>query len=142
MWAGIRCEPSSEGPDLELVGVHAASAEKIGQDAAELCGLDKPTGVIATDDVGALIDLGADCVVYTSQGETRPMEAIEQMAKFLAAGTNVVGTSMVWLVTLATPKTGCGSRWSGPARPATPPSTSTESTRVSPAIRWCTRQSA
>ena len=27
------------------------------------------------------------------------MEAIEQMAKFLAAGTNVVGTSMVWLVT-------------------------------------------
>ena len=27
------------------------------------------------------------------------MEAIDQMAKFLAAGTNVVGTSMVWLVT-------------------------------------------
>ncbi|OJZ74600.1 dihydrodipicolinate reductase [Mycobacterium paraffinicum] len=86
-------------PDLELVGVHAASAEKIGQDAARLCGLDKSTGIVATDDIDALVALGADCVVYTSQGETRPMEAIEQMAKFLAAGTNVVGTSMVWLVT-------------------------------------------
>src|ERR1700726_2019503 len=85
-------------PDLELVGVHAASAEKIGRDAAELCGLCEPTGIIATDDIDALVGLGADCVVYTSQGETRPMEAIEQMAKFLAAGTNVVGTSMVWLV--------------------------------------------
>jgi hypothetical protein len=86
-------------PDLELVGVHACSAEKIGQDAAQLCGLTKPTGVIATDDVDALVGLGADCVVYTALGETRPKEAIEQMAKFLAAGTNVVGTSMVWLVT-------------------------------------------
>src|ERR1700753_239476 len=86
-------------PDLELVGVHAASAEKIGRDAAQLCGLDEPTGVIATDDIDALVGLGADCVVYTSQGETRPMEAIDQMARFLAAGTNVVGTSMVWLVT-------------------------------------------
>jgi 2,4-diaminopentanoate dehydrogenase len=82
-------------PDLELVGVHAAAAEKIGRDAAELCGLDEPTGIIATDDVNALVGLGADCVVYTSQGETRPMEAIDQMARFLAAGTNVVGTSMV-----------------------------------------------
>jgi hypothetical protein len=86
-------------PDLELVGVHAASSDKIGQDAAQLCGLDEATGIIATDDIEALLALGADCVVYTSQGETRPLEAIEQMAKFLTAGTNVVGTSMVWLVT-------------------------------------------
>jgi 2,4-diaminopentanoate dehydrogenase len=86
-------------PDLKLVGVHAASAEKIGKDAADLCGLDTPTGIVATDDIDALVNLGADCVVYTSQGETRPMEAIEQMSTFLAAGINVVGTSMVWLVT-------------------------------------------
>lgn len=85
-------------PDLELVGVHASGPDKIGRDAAELCGLAEPTGVIATDDVDALVALGADCVVYTAQGETRPMVAIEQMAAFLAAGTNVVATSMVWLV--------------------------------------------
>jgi len=129
-------------PDLELVGVHAASSEKIGRDAAELCGLDQPTGIIATDDIDALIDLGADCVVYTSQGETRPMEAIDQMAKFLAAGTNVVATSMVWLVTPHHAMTGCGCPWSRPARPATRPFTSTESTRASQAIHWCILQSA
>ena len=85
-------------PDLQLVGVHASNPDKVGRDAAELCGLTEPTGVTATDDVEALLALGADCVVYTSQGETRPMEAIEQMAGFLIAGVNVVATSMVWLV--------------------------------------------
>jgi hypothetical protein len=86
-------------PDLELVGVHAASPDKIGRDAAELCGLHEPTGVIATDDIDALIARKPDCVVYTAQGETRPMEALEQMSTFLAAGINVAATSMVWLVT-------------------------------------------
>lgn len=86
-------------PDLELVGVHAANPDKIGRDAAELCGLTEPTGIVATDDVDALIALQPDCVVYTALGETRPMEAIEQMSKLLAAGIDVVGTSMVWLVT-------------------------------------------
>lgn len=40
-------------PDLELVGVHAASPNKVGRDAAELCGLSEPTGIVATDDVDA-----------------------------------------------------------------------------------------
>src|SRR3954462_6272240 len=84
-------------PDLELVGVHAASPNKIGRDAAELCGLSEPTGIVATDDIDALIALSPDSVVYTAQAETRPMEAIEQMSKFLAAGVNVVASSMVWL---------------------------------------------
>ncbi|GFG51319.1 diacylglycerol kinase [Mycolicibacterium agri] len=86
-------------PDLELVGVHAASPNKIGRDAAELCGWREPTGIVATDDIDALIALQPDCVVYTAVGETRPTEALEQMTKFLAAGINVVATSMVWLVT-------------------------------------------
>lgn len=85
-------------PDLELVGVHAAGPDKIGRDAADLCGLDRPTGIVATDDIDALIALAPDCVVYTAQGETRPTEAIDQMARFLAAGINVAATSMVWLV--------------------------------------------
>ncbi|MFV1365174.1 dihydrodipicolinate reductase [Mycolicibacterium elephantis] len=86
-------------PDIELVGVHAASPDKVGRDAAELCGLSDPTGIIATDDIDALIALKPECVVYTALGETRPMEALEQMSRFLSAGINVVGTSMVWLVT-------------------------------------------
>ena len=87
-----------EHPGLELVGLHAASPTKVGRDAAELCGLDAPTGVAATDDVDALVALGADCVVYTSQAESRPHEALAEVTAFLAAGTNVVGTSLVWLV--------------------------------------------
>ncbi len=85
-------------PDLELVGVHARGPEKIGRDAAELCGVDVPTGVVATDDLDALVALGADCVVYTSQAETRPHEALAEVTAFLRNGTNVVGTSLVWLV--------------------------------------------
>jgi 2,4-diaminopentanoate dehydrogenase len=84
--------------DLDLVGVHASSPGKVGRDAAELCGLTEPTGVLATDDVDALVALGADCVVYTSQAETRPDAALAEITAFLAAGTNVVGTSLVWLV--------------------------------------------
>ncbi len=86
-------------PDLQLVGVHASSPDKIGRDAAELCGRREPTGVLATDDIDALLALGADCVVYTAQAETRPLEAIEQLTTFLSAGVNVVASSLVWMVT-------------------------------------------
>ncbi|HEY5108796.1 MAG TPA: hypothetical protein VII96_04225 [Acidimicrobiales bacterium] len=85
-------------PDLELVGVHARGPDKIGHDAAELCGIDDPTGVVATDDLDALVALDADCVVYTTQAETRPHEALAEVTAFLRNGTNVVGTSLVWLV--------------------------------------------
>jgi hypothetical protein len=85
-------------PDLELVGVHAVAADKVGRDAAELCGLPESTGVTATDDLDALLALNADCVVYTSQAETRPHEALDELTRFLGSGINVVGTSLVWLV--------------------------------------------
>lgn len=85
-------------PDLELVGVHANSPDKIGRDAAELCGRAEAVGVTATDDIDALLALDAECVVYTSQAETRPMEALDEISRFLRAGVNVVGTSFVWMV--------------------------------------------
>src|SRR3954463_7928256 len=77
-----------ERPDLELVGVHAASPDKVGRDAAELCGLEDPSGVVATDNVDALLGLNADCVVYTSQAETRPKKALAEITQFLRSGTN------------------------------------------------------
>jgi hypothetical protein len=85
-------------PDLELVGVHAHSSEKIGRDAAELCGLEEPTGILATDDVDALLSSSADCVSYMVQGETRMRETIDDLSHALAAGKNVVNTSLVFLV--------------------------------------------
>jgi len=85
-------------PDLELVGVHAHAREKVGRDAAELCGLTAPTGVRATDDAGALLALDADCVCYTAQGETRVRETVEELCRILAKGLNVVNTAIVSLV--------------------------------------------
>jgi hypothetical protein len=75
-------------PDLELVGVFAHDPAKAGRDAAELCGLDRPTGVLATGDVDALLALGPDCVVYNALH----IDAGE-VARILRAGINVVTTS-------------------------------------------------
>lgn len=85
-------------PELELVGVHAHSPEKVGRDAARLCGLSEETGVIATNDVDALLALKADAVVYTVKAETRPHEVIPVLARILASGTNVASTSLIYLI--------------------------------------------
>jgi hypothetical protein len=87
-----------ERPDLELVGVHAHAPDKVGRDAAELCGLDQRTGVTATADIDALLASDADCVSYMVQGETRIRETIDELTRTLAAGKNVVNTSLVFLV--------------------------------------------
>jgi hypothetical protein len=85
-------------PDLELVGVHANANEKVGRDAADLCGLDEPTGVFATNDIEALLASDADCVSYMVQGESRIRETIDELSRVLASGKNVVNTSLVFLV--------------------------------------------
>jgi 4-hydroxy-tetrahydrodipicolinate reductase len=85
-------------PELELVGVHAHSRDKIGRDAAELCGAGAPTGILATHDVEALLALEADCVCYTAQGETRIRETVDEFCRILASGKNLVNTAIVSLV--------------------------------------------
>ncbi len=85
-------------PDYELVGVHAHSEAKRGKDAARLCGLDEETGVVATNDVDALLALRPDVVVYTVKGETRPHEVIPELERILASGANVASTSMIYLI--------------------------------------------
>lgn len=84
-------------PDLELVGMWVHSADKVGRDAGEIVGID-PLGVTATDDVDALLALGADCVCYTATADLRPNEAIDDMARILASGANVVSSSVVPLL--------------------------------------------
>src|SRR5215468_5278473 len=70
-------------PGLELVGCYAWSPDKVGRDVGELCGLD-PLGVIATNDVDALLALRPHCVVYN------PMwPSIDELVRILAAGVNV-----------------------------------------------------
>ena len=52
-----------EHPDLDLVGLYVYSEDKAGRDAGELCGT-APTGVVATRDVGEILTLQPDCVLY------------------------------------------------------------------------------
>jgi hypothetical protein len=88
-------------PDLELVGVLAYSPDKVGRDAGALSG-GEPVGVLATDDFDAVLGLQADCLCYMGDGLKYPEESVEAMCRFLAAGTNVVTTSVLGLVNPAT----------------------------------------
>jgi 4-hydroxy-tetrahydrodipicolinate reductase len=84
-------------PDLELAGLVVHSKSKVGTDAGELAGIGA-TGVIATDDVDALLAAKPDCVSYMATGDLRPVEAVDDMCRCLEAGVNVVSTSVVPLV--------------------------------------------
>jgi hypothetical protein len=85
-------------PELELAGLWVHSAEKAGRDAAELCGLDEPTGILATNDADALLALDADAVCYTATADLRPYEAMDDIARILRSGKNVVSSSIVPMV--------------------------------------------
>jgi 4-hydroxy-tetrahydrodipicolinate reductase len=81
-------------PELELVGLHVHSANKVGLDAGELCGLG-PTGVIATDDLDATLALDADCLSYMADGVNREPDVCADVIPFLERGTNVVTCSLI-----------------------------------------------
>lgn len=86
-----------EHPDLELVGLIVNSKDKVGRDAGELAGV-APVGVRATDDVEAAAKIPADVVAYFANADLRPADAVQDMARMLAAGKNVVSSSVVSLV--------------------------------------------
>ncbi|WP_148616068.1 dihydrodipicolinate reductase [Nocardioides rubriscoriae] len=81
-------------PDLELVGVYAHGADKVGQDAAALCGrleTHGPTGVVATDDVAALVALRPDACCYN------PLwPSVDDLVTLLENGVNVC-SSAAWI---------------------------------------------
>jgi len=78
-------------PDLELVGVWVHSQDKVGKDAGVLAQrADLETGIMATNDVDALLALRPDCILYSP---LMPDEA--ELVRFLEAGINVV-TPLGW----------------------------------------------
>jgi len=83
--------------DLELVGVWVHGQDKRGRDAGELAGGPK-LGLAATNDAEALLALRPDCICYTASGESRPRECLDDFERMLAAGINVVTTSVPGLV--------------------------------------------
>ncbi|MDP9168067.1 MAG: dihydrodipicolinate reductase, partial [Actinomycetota bacterium] len=69
-------------PELELAAVYVHGSAKAGLDAGDLCGL-PPTGIVATDDVEAIVAMGADCVLYMPNAPD-----VDQICRLLSAGTN------------------------------------------------------
>ena len=78
-------------PDMELVGVYAHGADKVGVDAAELAGWPEPTGVTATDDIDVLIALQPDACCYNPLWPN-----IDELSRLLEAGINVC-SSAAWI---------------------------------------------
>jgi len=77
----------ANNPALELVGCYAWSPDKVGRDVGELCGV-APVGVRATNDVGALLSLSPDCVVYNPMWPNT-----DEVVRILESGVNVVSTA-------------------------------------------------
>ena len=71
-------------PQLELVGCYAWSPDKAGKDVGELIGCEE-VGVLATNDIEALLQLKPDCICYTPS-----LADPDELAKILASGANVV----------------------------------------------------
>ena len=78
---------------FELVAVWVSTPEKVGMDAGELAGLEVTTGVKAVMDLDAVIAAEPDCVVYCAMGDTRPVEATNDVCTLLQAGIDVVGSA-------------------------------------------------
>lgn len=77
-------------PDLDLVGVRVYSDAKNGIDVGDLLGR-APIGLRATSDVQAILDLEADCVVYTPRTTN-----LDDVCALLAGGKNVVTTAFLF----------------------------------------------
>lgn len=85
-------------PEYELVGLHAWSPDKVGRDAGEIAGTATKTGVIATSDVGALLALKADCLVYQGNYAHREADCVADVIPFLETGTNCVTPALMDLI--------------------------------------------
>ncbi|MET7772223.1 dihydrodipicolinate reductase [Nocardia sp. NPDC005366] len=74
-------------PAIELVGCFAWAPDKVGRDVGELSG-GASLGVAATDDIGELLALKPDCVVYN------PMWFdVDEAVRILSSGVNIVTTA-------------------------------------------------
>jgi 4-hydroxy-tetrahydrodipicolinate reductase len=95
---GVHAVPAiAAHPDLELVGLWVHSDAKAGRDAGELCNV-APLGLRASQDVEALLAMDADCICYMAHSDVRPHEVVEDLARMLVSGKNVVNTSYVPLL--------------------------------------------
>lgn len=86
-----------DDPALELVGVKVSTPEKDGVDAGRLSG-GADVGILATDDLDAVLALTPDCVTYCATAVRRENDAIADIVTYLEAGINVVAISAIPMV--------------------------------------------
>jgi 4-hydroxy-tetrahydrodipicolinate reductase len=90
-----------DDPDLELVALWVARSSSASRDASELAIRRAGTGAVgvaATTDPTAVLAARPDCVVYMATDRDRAEEVVDDLATILAAGINVVATTMPMLV--------------------------------------------
>jgi len=83
----------AERSELELVGLYVTSAEKAGQDAGVLAGIDE-LGVVACSEVEEIVALDADVVIHTPlpslvYGDD-PDTDVRNICRLLASGKDVI----------------------------------------------------
>ena len=71
-------------PTYALAGVLVTNPKKVGKDAGDIAGI-APTGVIATDDVEAIVAMEADCVHFSPL-----VQDLDMICRLLRSGKNVV----------------------------------------------------
>lgn len=81
-------------PALELAAVIVHNPGKVGRDAGELAGLDRPLGVAATDDSAAVLAARPAAVVYAASGDVRPDDALADITRAISAGAAVVSPAL------------------------------------------------
>ncbi|MDC8971804.1 diacylglycerol kinase [Mycobacterium marinum] len=80
-------------PAFELTAVCVSTPEKVGRDAGDLAGVGIETGIAAVNDLDAVLATAPECVVYCAMGDTRLPDAMADVMRILAVGSNVVGSS-------------------------------------------------
>ncbi len=81
-----------DAPDINLVGVYVYGAKKSGQDAGSIARRPE-TGIMATNDMDAILSLDADIVIHTPR-ITLPYEALaDDVCRLLESGKNVISTA-------------------------------------------------
>src|SRR5688572_18087574 len=77
-------------PLLELAAVLVHDPGKVGRDAGTLADLDRELGVLATDDVDAVLAAKPRAVVYAASGDIRFDDALADVVRAVRAGAVVV----------------------------------------------------
>jgi hypothetical protein len=81
-------------PALELASVVVHDPGKVGRDVGPLADLGHELGVLATDDVGAVLAASPGAVVYAASGDVRFDDALADVVTAVRAGAVVVTPSL------------------------------------------------